>query len=76
MKLSKSCIMSLTLGSMLIISNAAFAYWSVIEYKINGEYHYGIRDGSSSIKLDLKKEKQAKKAAKGMNKADAIDKKR
>ena len=59
--------------AVLLMSNTAFATWSSFEYRTSSGYRYGIRDGSSVLKLDLKKRKHADKAAKGMNKADDIE---
>lgn len=61
-------------ATLLLASSTAWATWSTYEYRnAEGEYRYGIKNGSSEIRLGLKKRKKADKAAKGMNKAEALD---
>ena len=56
---------------LLGLSLPAFATWSSWEYRdSNGEYRYGIKNGSDKVKLNLKNRKKADKAAKKMNKAE------
>ncbi|MGH1346706.1 MAG: hypothetical protein ACRBN8_34385 [Nannocystales bacterium] len=63
----------LAAAAVLLLSSTAFA-WSSYEYRnSDGEYRYGIRDGSSKLQLGLGKRKQADKAAKKMNKANKVD---
>lgn len=58
---------------ILLASSSALA-WTSFEYRnADGEYRYGIRDGSSKLFLGMKSRKAAGKVAGEMNRADDAD---
>ena len=62
-------------ATLMLASPTAWATWTSFEYRnADGEYRYGVKDGSSKLYLGLDKRKKANKTAKGLNKADKADK--
>lgn len=67
----KGFAISVGLASMVLVALPAYAYWSSYEYRnSDGEYRYGIRNGTDSVPLNQEDRKKADRAAKAMNKVE------
>lgn len=60
--------------AVFLASSPAWATWTSFEYRNrDGAYRYGIKDGSSKVRLGLRERKQADKTASAMNDAEELD---